>query len=344
MTLSVAKGKDKVKIIWSVLKKSFNGFIDDKVTKLAGSLAYTIIFSLAPLFIVIITLGSIFLGKEAVQGELFMQLAGFVGVDAAAMVQAVIKNVSLEGRGTVSFLIGLLVLLIGSTALFAEIQTSVNQIWRLKPVPKKGWLKFLTDRFLSFSIIISLGFLLMVTLAVSSLIDGLSDYLIRSFPEVTVIVFYIINLLINFITISFIFGIIFKVLPDANIRWRHVKAGAIATAILFMIGKFSISYYISSTKVGSAFGAASGLIVLLTWVYYSALILYFGAEFTKFYALHYGDMIRPSKYAVSTKIIEIEKVEMDESGETVVIKEKPKENHHVYEKDNERNQTEEKSD
>ena len=324
MNLSLAKGKDKAKIIFSVLKKSFAGFLDDKVTKLAGSLAYTIIFSLAPLFIVIITLGSIFLGKDAVQGELFTQLAGFVGGDAAAMVQDVIKNASLEGRGTLSFIMGLVILLIGSTALFAEIQTSVNQIWRLKPVPKKGWLKFLKDRFLSFSIIISLGFLLLVTLAVSSLIDGLSDFLIRSFPEVTVIVFYIINLLINFITITFIFGIIFKVLPDATIRWRHVRAGAIATAILFMIGKFSISYYISSTKVGSAFGAASGLIVLLTWVYYSALILYFGAEFTKFYALHYGDVIKPNHYAVSTKIIEIEKDSMDESGEKVVVKEKPK--------------------
>ena len=321
MTISVAKGKEKLKIIWSVLKKSFHGFIDDKVTKLAGSLAYTIIFALGPLLMVIIALGSIFLGKDAIEGQLFHQFSGFVGDGAAAQIQDVIKNASLTGKSTFSFIVGLFILLIGSTALFAEIQTSVNQIWRLKPVPKKGWLKFLKDRFLSFSIVISMGFLLLVSLGISALIDGLSNFLIRVFPEVTLVFFYILNLLINFVTITFIFGIIFKVLPDANIRWRHVRAGAVATAILFMIGKFTISYYISTTKVGSAFGAASSVIVLLTWVYFSALILYFGAEFTKFYALHYGDQIQPAEYAVSTKIVEIEKTRMDEDGEKVVIKE-----------------------
>lgn len=321
MTLNVAKGKDKVKIIWSVLKKSFHGFIDDKVTKLAGSLAYTIIFALGPLLMVIISLGSIFLGKDAIEGQLYIQFAGFIGNDAAAQIQSVIKNASLAGKNTFSFIIGLIILIFSSTALFAEIQTSVNQIWHLKPMPKKGWLKFLKDRFLSFSIVVSLGFLLLVSLGISALIDGLSNYLIRIFPEVTVIFFYILNLLINFFTIAFIFGIVFKVLPDATIRWRHVRAGAIATAILFMIGKFTISYYISTANVGSAFGAASSLIVLLTWVYFSALILYFGAEFTKFYALHYGDHIQPSEYAVSTKIVEIEKKQMDNTGEKVVVKE-----------------------
>ena len=321
MTLNIASGKDKVKIIWKVFRKAGNSFIEDKVAKLAGSLAYTIIFSLGPLIMVIISLSSIFFGKAAIEGQLYLQFAGFVGSEAAAQIQEVVKNASLEGKGTVSFIIGLVVLLIGSTALFSEIQTSINTIWKLKARPTAGWLKLLKDRVLSFSIVISLGFLLIVSLGLSTLIDGFSNYLIKIFPEVTVVVFYVINLIINIATIGFIFAIIFKVLPDATVRWRHVKAGAIATAILFMIGKVIISYYISTTNVGSAFGAASSVVVLLTWVYYSALILYFGAEFTKFYALHYGDRIIPNSYAVGTKTIEIETEEIDDAGEKVVVKE-----------------------
>lgn len=321
MTWSIASGKDKVKIIWLVLKKSGRSFLDDRVAKLAGSLAYTIIFSLGPLIMVIISLSSIFFGKHAIEGKLYIQFAGFVGNEAAAQIQEVVKNASLEGKGTFSFIIGLIVLLIGSTALFSEIQTSINTIWKLKARPSAGWLKLLKDRVLSFSIVISLGFLLIVSLGLSTLIDGFSNYLMNIFPDVTVIVFYVINLLINFATIGFIFAVIFKVLPDANVQWRHVRAGAIATAILFMLGKVIISYYISKTKVGSAFGAASSIVVLLTWVYYSALILYFGAEFTKFYALHYGDSIRPNSYAIGTKTIEIETEKIDDAGEKAVVKE-----------------------
>lgn len=318
---SFASGKEKVKIIFTVFKKAGDSFLDDKVTKLAGSLAYTIIFSLGPLIMVIISLSSIFFGKDAIEGQLYLQFAGFVGSEAAAQIQEVVKNASLEGKGTVSFIIGLVVLLIGSTALFSEIQTSINSIWKLKARPKSGWLKLLKDRVLSFSIVISLGFLLIVSLGLSTLIDGFSNYLMTIFPEVTVIIFYIVNLLINFITIAFIFGIIYKVLPDANVKWRHVRAGAMATAVLFMLGKLVISYYISKTNVGSAFGAASSVVVLLTWVYYSALILYFGAEFTKFYALHYGDAIRPNSYAIGTKIIEIETENIDTAAQPIVVKE-----------------------
>jgi membrane protein len=159
-----------------------------------------------------------------------------------------------------------------------------------------------------------------VSLGINAIVDAISDRLIALFPQIGVVVFYIINLIITFGITAFIFGIIFKVLPDATIKWKHVRAGAIATAILFMLGKFLISFYIGQGTVGSAFGAASSFIVLLTWVYYSALILYFGAEFTKFYALAYGDKIQPSAYAVSTKIVEIERDSMDTDGEKVVVR------------------------
>ncbi len=299
---------DKIsfKGMWEVLKSSFTGFDDDKVTKLSGSLAYYTVFSMGPLLIVIISLCGLFLGREAVEGKIYGQLAGFVGSDTAAQLQQIIKNASLAGKSKIAAIIGGAILLIGSTTVFAEIQDSINSIWGLKPKPKRGWVKLLQNRFLSFSVIIGLGFLLLVSLGISSIIDIFSGFLSNRFPETTLVVFYIINLLITLSVTTVIFAAIFKVLPDASIKWKDVFAGAVATAILFMLGKFGISFYISKSSVGSTYGAAGSLVVLLLWVYYSALILYFGAEFTKAYAIKYGSNIYPNQYAVTTKTVEVE--------------------------------------
>ena len=203
-------------------------------------------------------------------------------------------------------IIGVITLLVGATSIFAEIQDSINSIWGLKPKPKRGWIKLLQNRVLSFSVIISLGFLLLVSLGVSSIIDGFSNRLTAHFPGVAIIVFYVINILITFSVTSLIFGVIFKVLPDGNIKWKDVLAGAMATAFLFMLGKFAISFYISKSNVGSTYGAAGSLVILLLWIYYSSLILYFGAELTKAYAVKYGSPIHPNQYAVTTKMVEVE--------------------------------------
>ncbi|MEO6731039.1 MAG: YihY/virulence factor BrkB family protein [Ferruginibacter sp.] len=299
-------GKITFKGMWEVLKNSFKGFDEDKVTKLSGSLAYYTVFSLGPLLIVIISLCGMFLRREAVEGEIYGQLAGFVGADTAAQLQEIIKNASLAGKSKIAAIIGGITLLIGATTVFAEIQDSINGIWGLKPKPKRGWVKFLQNRFLSFSVIISLGFLLLVSLGINYIIDGFSDRLSNRFPEVAVVIFYVINVCITLGVTALLFGVIFKVLPDANIQWKDVTAGAIATALLFMLGKFAISFYISKSNVGSTYGAAGSLVVLLLWVYYSSLILYFGAEFTKAYAVKYGSNIYPNNYAVTTKMVEVE--------------------------------------
>jgi len=206
----------------------------------------------------------------------------------------------------VAAIIGGITLLIGATTVFAEIQDSINGIWGLKPKPKKGWLKMLQNRFLSFSVIVSLGFILLVSLGISSIIDGFSDRLKDRFPDVTVVIFYIINVVITLFVTTLIFGVIFKVLPDATIKWKDVISGAVVTALLFMLGKLGISFYISKSNVGSTYGTAGSLVVLLLWVYYSAIILYFGAEFTKAYAVKYGSNIFPNHYAVTTKMVEVE--------------------------------------
>ncbi|HEX8460543.1 MAG TPA: YihY/virulence factor BrkB family protein [Segetibacter sp.] len=300
------KKKITFKGMIEVLKNAFTGFGDDKVTKLSGSLAYYTVFSMAPLLIVIISLCGLFLGREAVEGKIYNQLTSFVGSDTAAQLQEIIKNASLAGKSRVAAIIGGITLLVGSTTVFAEIQDSINGIWGLKPKPKRGWLKMLQNRFLSFSVIISLGFLLLVSLGVTTIVDGFSERLRAHFPDVTVVVFYIVNIAITLLVTSTIFAVIFKVLPDAKIKWRDVAAGAIATSILFMLGKFAISFYISKSDVGSTYGTAGSLVVLLLWIYYSSIILYFGAEFTKAYALKYGSEIHPNHYAVTTKTVEVE--------------------------------------
>ena len=307
--LSAAIRKRKritLKGVWKILKGTFNGFSEHKITKLSGSLAYYTIFSMGPLLVMIISLCGLFLAREAVEGEVFSVLHNFVGQDTAIQLQEIIKNASLAGKSKIAAIIGGITLLIGATTVFGEIQDSINSIWGLKAKPRKGWLKMLQNRFLSFSVIVSLGFLLLVSLTISGIIEGISNGLRARYPDVTVVVFYIINLLLTLTISTIIFAVIFKVLPDARIRWRDVIAGAITTAILFMLGKFGISLYISQTKVGSTYGAAGSLVILIVWVYYSSIMLYLGAEFTKAYALEYGDDIHPNDYAVTTKEVTVE--------------------------------------
>jgi len=230
----------------------------------------------------------------------------FVGHDAALQLQTIIQNASLSGKGTFAAVLGIITLLLGATAVFAEIQDSINTIWGLKAKPKKGLWKMIRNRFLSFSVIVSLGFLLLVSLAISTIIEGLSDKLKTSFPDVTVVIFYILDLVISFVVITALFAVIFKILPDAKTKWKDILPGALASGILFMIGKFAISFYIGKSHVGTTYGAAGSLVVLLLWVYYSAIILYLGAEFAKAWSSAKGSSIRPNDYAVALKKVEVE--------------------------------------
>ena len=289
-----------------MLKNSFSGFLNDRILSLSAALAYYTVFSVGPLLIVIVFICGFFFGREAIEGTIYGQIQGFVGHDAALQLQEIIKSAAIGGKGKVAAIIGIITLLIGATSMFAEMQDSINMIWELKPKPKSAIWLFIKNRLLSFGVIGSLGFLLLVTLAVSGLIEALSHGLQSHFHVITVTLFYIVDLILNFGIITILFGVIFKVLPDAKIKWKDVRAGAVATAILFMAGKFAISLYIANTNVGSTYGTAGSLVVLLVWIYYSSVILYFGAEFTKAFAMKYGGNIMPSDYAVISKTIEVE--------------------------------------
>jgi membrane protein len=275
--------------------------------KLSASLAYYTVFSMGPLLLLLLSLASIFLGQEAAEGKIFTELNGLLGASAAAQIQEIIKNIRFSGKTNFALVVSIITLVIGATTIFIEIQDSLNMIWKLKAKPKKGWVAFLRNRLLSSSLIISIGFLMIVSLLINGAIQALMDVLSRYFSSFTEVLLLVINLIITFVVITVLFGIIFKFLPDARIKWKHVKTGAIFTAILFMLGRYLIGLYIQKTATESTYGAAGSIVVLLIWVYYSAVILYIGAEFTQVYTEAYGGTIEPAEYAVHVQQKEIEK-------------------------------------
>jgi len=287
---------------------TFMGFINDNGLKLSASLAYYTVFSVAPLLILVISLISLFLGHDAVNNNLYPQIKEYVGSSAAVQIQEIIKKLQFSGKTGVALITGISILIIGASSMFVEIQDSLNIIWRVKAKPKRGWVKLIQNRFLSFSLIISLGFLLLVSLVINIAIHALSERLIHFLPGLTVFVLNGINLAITLVVIAVLFGIIFKVLPDVKIGWSEVRMGAIFTAVLFMAGQYLIGLYIQYTAQGSAYGAAGSIIIILVWIYYSSAILYIGAEFTQVYAEATGCRIEPAEYAVLVEQTEVERV------------------------------------
>lgn len=284
------------------------GFSEDKVTKLSASLAYYTIFSLTPLLLIVITSASLFFGdKLDPDTALFADINDLIGEPATRQLQSFVINANLSGKSTFGLIIGLVTLVVGATAIFIEIQDSINYIWKVKAVPKKGWKKMIINRLLSFSLIISMGFLLLVSLIVNSIIVALGARVEEYIPQVTSLAIDLVTRAVTLAVVTGIFTIIFKVLPDVVMRLKTAMIGALFTAVLFLIGQFLIGIYIEKGNPGSPFGAAGSIIIILLWIYYTAIILYFGAEFTQVYAEKYDGGIKPSKYAVHTKIVVVEK-------------------------------------
>ena len=293
--------KNAAKKTGYLLKETFKGFIADNALQFSAALSYYTIFSLAPLLIIFVSLIGTIFGAEAVRGEIFGQINGLVGNDAALQIQEAIKSVKLSNSNAFATTLGVIILLIGATSVFSELQDSINYIWGIKGKPKHGLVKFMYNRLMSFSMIGSVGFLLLVGLIINALVDLLNKRLAINFPHDAILLFYVINTLIVFIIITLLFSIIFKTLPDGKLALRDCIIGASFTAFLFMIGKFAIGFYLGSYNIGSVYGAAGSIILILGWVYYSAIILYFGAEFTKVYATTHGQRIIPNSYSVKIK-------------------------------------------
>lgn len=291
--------------LFQVLKNAADNFLEHKVLKMSAALSYTTMFSMGPLLLVILFLSDIFWGKEATEGAIYNQIKNFVGPSSAAQIQTIIENLAISDKGNVAGVIGIITLLIGATSVFAEIQDSINTIWGIKPKKQSGFWLYLKARLLSFGVIGSFGFILLVSLGISTLMDALSNQFFSNFSDSLFYVVYAANSIMTFVIISLLFGAIFTILPDAKIKWSQVRLASFTTAFLFMIGKFLISFYISNSNIQNVYGTAGSFVVLMIWVYYSSVILYFGAAFAKSYAIQFSSSIVPSDFAELVHSVEI---------------------------------------
>ena len=296
--------KLNAKNTWQFIKEVFEKWIDDKAPKLGAALSFYTIFSLAPLLVIAISVAGFIFGPEAVRGELVGQIKDLAGQEGAEVVQTALKNANNPDSGIIAVVISLITLFIGSTVVFVELQESLNIIWRVKPKPGRSMIKgLLKDRVQSFALVIATGFLLLVSLLVSTALSATSNYISESFITIPLYVLDIANMVISLGVIYLLFAMIYKVLPDVHISWNDVWIGGLVTASLFVLGKYLIGIYLGSSSLSSTYGAAGSLVVLLLWVYYSAQILFLGAEFTYVYANRLGSGIKPKSKFMKYEVI-----------------------------------------
>ena len=294
--MSVKKGS--IRAAFDLVKTSISEFGTADPMTHAAAIAFYTIFSLpAAIFIIVFSAGYIY-GQEAVTGELFYQIKDLVGDSAAKQIQAILSNVKTSGNTFVATMLTIGALLFGATTVFISIQNGLNSIWGVKAKPSSGMLKFALDRMWSFAMVLSLGFLLMVSLAVDTLLVVLTDYVERFLPEVSVFMVQIGNFVISLAVIAAVFTLIFKVLPDVKTGWRQCWVGGFITSGLFFIGKYLIGFYLSQSDLTSTYGAAGSLVLILIWVFYSSVILLLGGKVTEVYVKEVEGQVRPSKFAI----------------------------------------------
>src|SRR5438874_10258278 len=274
--------KWKFKWFWDLAKDTFNEFTNDKAVRLAAALAYYSTFSIAPLLIIVIAAAGFFMGEAAVQQGIRQEMAQLIGEKGA---DAIVVMVGAQKQGThlAATIVGIVVLLFGASGVFGELQDSLNVLWGVQPKPGRGVWRFIKSRFLSFAMILGIGFLLLVSMVITTILSALTGSLGNavSMPGWMA---HSANFIVSFAVVTLLFAMIFKVLPDITIKWRHVWIGAVFTSLLFTIGKYFLALYLGRASTTSAYGAAGSLVLILLWVYYSSLILFSGAEFTKAYA------------------------------------------------------------
>jgi membrane protein len=303
-----SKGSESfIRNAFSQLKQTFQEWLQDKAPQLGAALAYYTVFSLAPLVLVLLAIvGVIFRDDPAgTWDKITEQMGYFLNPSAVQVVQSIAQKASQSGKSTLATLIGVALAVFGASAVFGQLQDALNTIWGVKAKPGRGVWGFLRSRFLSFGMVAGICFLLLVSLAIEALLKAFSHYVQSVLPG-GIVIALTIYVVFDFAVVVLLFAMIFKFLPDVEIQWRDVWIGAVITAILFGIGKWLLGFYLGSGAAGSAYGAASSLITLLLWVYYSSQILLFGAEFTQVYASRAGRRLKPAKYAVRFETKDIE--------------------------------------
>lgn len=281
----------------SLVMEAFRKFSEDKVTRLSAALAYYTIFSMAPLLIIVIAIAGAAFGEEAARGQIVAQIRGLVGESGAELIQEMVQNASKPGQGVVATIVGVVTLLIGASGVFSQLQDALNTIWGVMPKPGLGIVHTIKSRFMSFALVFGVGFLLLVALVIDAALSAALGFLADQFPQGGVVL-QIVNQVISLGVITALFALLYKYLPDVKIGWRDVLVGAFITALLFTIGKYLIGLYLGNSSPASVYGAAGSLVVLLIWIYYSSVIVFFGAEITQVYAMRYGSHIEPAEDAI----------------------------------------------
>lgn len=279
-----------------LVSATFADWNEDKAPRLAAALAYYALFSLAPLLTVAIAVAGLVFGRDAVKGHLFGQIKGFVGDTGAAAIQELIKGASSPTTGIIATIVGMVTFLVGVVGLFSQLQSALNTIWEVPPQPKQGIYAMLRKRFVAFGMVLGTGVLLLISLVLSTALAAVGEHSRQLLPRIDIL-WNVIDPLISFVVTAGLFAVIFKVVPDADISWRDVWVGAAVTALLFSIGRFAMAQYLGRGSIGTMYGAAGSLVVVLLWTYYAAQILFLGAEFTQVYARTYGSRSQPASHA-----------------------------------------------
>jgi len=283
--------------LWITFRTTFKTFVAENYIRYSAALSFYTIFSLAPLLIITISLCGYFFGREAMEGKIYAELHTILGDEAARQIQQMIRHVVSAQNSFFAKTFGIIAIVLGINGIYAEVQDAINCIWKLKTKPKLNRKKYLIKRVISFGIFSSIGFLLVLSLIINWLIAVFGNYLVKFFAGASVYMVFAINRVFIIAIIAVLFTFIFKYLPDGKVRWKDAIWGAIFTSFFFILGKAGIGYYLDNSHVASMYGAAGSMVVLLLWIYYSSVIIYFGAAFTKVYAYLYGGKIIPGSYA-----------------------------------------------
>ncbi len=291
---------------WDITKQTFKDFANDKPLDYAAIIGFYTIFSLPAVLIIIIRIAGAAFGQDAVRGEVVKQIGGIVGKNSAEQIQSIIENASQSDASTIGTIVGIATMIFTATTVFVALQDAINAMWEVRAKPEKGWWKLVIDRMLSLALVVSLGFLLLVSLSVDIVMGVINTYLRDKMTGIAVYLITSANVVISIIISVLIFATIFKVLPDAKIKWRNVWVGATITAILFVIGKFILNIYFQHDPLADTYGAAGSLVLILVWVYYASVIFLLGAEFTQVYSRVHDKGIKPKDNAVKVKTKEVE--------------------------------------
>ena len=286
-----------LKDVWTLLKQAGQEWLNDNATRLSAAVAFYTILSITPLFLIAVAIAGAVFGEQAATGALTDQLRGMLGDAGGEVVRTALAHASKPGAGVFATVVGVATLLFGASGVFGELQSALNTVWNVKPKPGRGIWATVRDRFLSFGMVLVVGFLLLVSLIASTMLTALGGYLEGLAPGVPTMV-NLASFVVSFLIVTLLFALVYKFLPDAKVAWRDVWLGALVTAALFTLGKYLISLYLGTAGVASPFGAAGSLVAFVVWVYYSGLIVFFGAELTQVTAAHAGRRIEPTDNAV----------------------------------------------